>query len=86
MSQQSPASGMVWVQFSLRHQCHTQKDTEYYCKKPPDTYSALKGIPFLGWLQRTEIKPKDWASQLLPEIQMSQKGPDQKQKEVYLKP
>lgn len=84
MSKQSAASGMVWVEFSLTNPTH--KKTEYYCKKPPDTYSALKGIPFLGWLQQTEIKPKDWASQLLPEIQMSQKGPDQRQKEVYLNP
>lgn len=85
MSEQNAASEMVWVKFSLRNHSHVQKDVQYWYKKPANTYSPLKGIPFLGWLQKTEIKPKDWASQLLPEIQMSQKRPDWRKREVYLK-
>lgn len=85
MSEQSAAPKVVWVKFSLRNHCHIHEDKKYWYKNPSDTYSLPKGILFLGWLQRTEIKPKDWASQLLPEIQTSWKRPDQRKKEAYLK-
>lgn len=49
-------------------------------KQPANAYSDLKGPPFLGWLQRTEIKPKDWAGQLLPETRLSQRRPGQRKK------